>query len=44
MLLGIKGVFKHKDLQIFSVNCTNMSNFEVVPGRGSETQLQVGEK
>ena len=38
-------LFKHQDLQMFAIKLTNTSNFyplEVV-GRGSETQLQVGE-
>ena len=38
-------MFKREDLQFFSLKLTNIDNFyplEVV-GRGSETQLQVGE-
>ena len=39
-------VFKHEDLQIFGLkikkNTSNFYSLEVV-GRGSETQLQVGE-
>ena len=38
-------MFKHQDLHRFSLNLTNTRNFhplEVV-GRGSETQLHVGE-
>ena len=42
----MQSVFKHQDLQIiFGLKLTNVSHFhplEVV-GRGSETQLQVGE-
>ena len=44
-VLGTKRVFKHHNMQILVLNLTNMINFhplEVV-GRGSETQLQVGE-
>ena len=38
-------MFKHQELYMFVIKLKNMSNFhplEVV-GRGSETQLQVGE-
>ena len=41
----MKSVFRHQDLKMFYRIITNMINFhplEVV-GRGSETQLQVGE-
>ena len=45
-LLGLKWLLKHQDLQMISLKLnTIISNFhslEVV-GRGSETQLQVGE-
>ena len=44
-VIGNEYDFKHRDLQTFASNCTHMNNFhplEVV-GRGSETQLQVGE-
>ena len=43
--MGIKCVFKHQDLQMFWLKLTNISNFHPlqVVGRGSETQLQVGE-
>ena len=42
----MKSVFKHQDLQENGLKFNNIINFhplEVV-GRGSETQLQVGEK
>ena len=45
VLLGMKWVVKHQDLQMFDVTLNNTSNFhplEVVD-RGSETQLQVGD-
>ena len=46
MLLGIKCVSKHQDLQIFVLNLKkNRCNFQPlkVVGRGREAQLQVGE-
>ena len=45
MLLGVKFVFKHQNLQMFGLTSNKYEYFhplEVV-GRGSETQLQVGE-
>ena len=45
LLLRMKYVFKNKDLQMFDLKLTSMSNFhpfEVVDC-GSEAQLQVGE-
>ena len=45
MLSGLKCIFSDQYLQIFGHKLNNMSDFhplEVV-GRGSETQLQVGE-
>ena len=38
----MKGVFKHKDSQMFGVKLNQHQPLEVV-GRGSETQLQVAE-
>ena len=46
LLLRTKCVLKHQDFQMFGFNETDMGHchpLEVV-GRGSETQLQVGEK
>ena len=45
LLLGVKCVSKHLNLQIFVIKLTNMSDFQPleVVGRGSETQLQVAE-
>ena len=45
MLLGMKWVFRHHDLQMFGLKLGKFEYFrplEVV-GRGSETQPQVGE-
>ena len=45
MLMGTRCVSKHLDLQMVGLKLTNMINFCTlkVVGRGSETQLQVGE-
>ena len=42
-LLGAKIEFRHQDLQIFDLHISNFHPLEVVC-RGSDTQLQVGEK
>ena len=41
----MKGLFKQQDLQMFGLKLTNISNFHPlkIVGRGSETQLKVGE-
>ena len=41
-----KCVFERQDLQMFGLKLDNMGNFHSLEdaGRGSETQLQVGEK
>ena len=46
MISATKCVSKHQDLQIYVLKLKNMSNFQPLKavGRGSETQLQVGEK
>ena len=45
LLLGTKCVSKHQDLQIFGLKLSIDGNFHLleVVGRGSESQLQVGE-
>ena len=46
LVLGMNYVSKYQDLQIFVLKLKKRSNFQPleVVGRGSQTQLQVGEK